>query len=60
LSHVDKNKLAAEKWSLQSSEEKKKYGETSKAISCVKIDELDDNQKRKLIERHTKKLQEEV
>ncbi|XP_028418269.1 uncharacterized protein LOC114543515 [Dendronephthya gigantea] len=60
LSHSEKNKLAAEKWSHQNSDQKEKYRETAKAINCVKIDQLDEVQKRKIIERHIKKLQEEI
>ena len=55
-----KNKLAAEKWSLQDSHLKIKYGETAKAMSSVDISSLDENQKKKLIERHTEQLREEV
>lgn len=60
LTHAEKNKRAAEKWSLQTDDEKRKYGETAIAISSVDVRVLDDNQKKKLVERHCKKLQEEV
>ena len=60
LPHSEKNKLAAEKWSAKNLDEKQKYGETAKSISSVNVTELNENQKRKLIERHSKKLQVEV
>ncbi|XP_028418203.1 uncharacterized protein LOC114543418 [Dendronephthya gigantea] len=60
LSNTERNKLAAERWNLQNEDEKKKYGETAKALSSVDIKVLDDEQKRKLIERHCKKLVEEI
>ena len=60
LSHVEKNKLAAEKWASHNDEEKKKYSETAKTISSVNVAKLDEIQNKKLIERHSKKLQEEV
>lgn len=60
MSHSEKNKLAAEKWSLQDSDAKSKYSDTAKAMSSVNISSLDENQKKKLIERHAEKLREDV
>ena len=51
LSHAQKNKLASEKWSSQTPAVKTKYGETAKAMNSVKITELNDEQKSKLIKR---------
>ena len=60
MSHSETNKLAAEKWSLQDSDAKRKYSDTAKAMSSVNISSLDENQKKKLIERHAEKLREDV
>ena len=62
LTYQEKNKKASEKWRERSDMEKKKFVDSAKVYKelNVKVSELTEEQKRKLIDRHRKKLLEEV
>ena len=62
LTYQEKNKKASEKWKEISDAEKKKFVDSAKVYKelNVKVSELTEEQKRKLIDRHRKKLLEEV
>ena len=62
LTYQEKNKKASDKWKERSYSEKKKFVDSAKVYKelNVKVSELTEEQKRKLIDRHRKKLLEEV
>ena len=62
LTYQEKNKKASEKWKERSDAEKKKFVDSATVYKelNVKVSELTEEQKRKLIDRHRKKLLEEV
>lgn len=62
LTYEEKNKKASEKWKERSDTEKKKFVDSAKVYKelNVKVSGLTEEQKRKLIDRHRKKLLEEV
>ncbi|KAK2555714.1 General transcription factor II-I repeat domain-containing protein 1, partial [Acropora cervicornis] len=62
LTYQEKNKKASDKWKERSYSEKKKFVDSAKVYKelNVKVSELSEEQKRKLIDRHRKKLLEEI
>ena len=62
LTYQEKNKRASEKWKEQNDSQRKKFEDSAKVHKelNVKVSELTDDQRKKLIYRHRKKLLEEV
>lgn len=62
LTYQGKNKRASEKWKEQNDSQRKKFVGSAKVYKelNVKVSELTDDQRKKLIYRHRKKLLEEV
>ena len=60
MPHVEKYKMASSKWQLLTEEEKKNDEVTSKNMKSVNVNELNDEQKSKLIDSHRKQLLQEV
>ena len=60
MPHVERCKNASSKWQLLTEEEKKNDEVTSKNMKSVNVNELNDEQKSKLIDSHRKQLLQEV
>ena len=60
MSLTEKCKNAAREWKEINKEEKDEYERLSVDVKTVDVDKLNDEQKGKLVKRHTKQLLEQV